>query len=41
VRGVFLKGTGWEVLWPQVIPLFLMAIFYLGLAALLFKKKVD
>jgi ABC-2 type transport system permease protein len=41
VRGVFLKGTGWEVLWPQVIPMLLMAIFYLGLAAFLFKKKVD
>jgi ABC-2 type transport system permease protein len=41
VRGVFLKGTGWEILWPQVIPMLLMAIFYLGLAAFLFKKKVD
>jgi drug efflux transport system permease protein len=41
VRGVFLKGTGWEVLWPQVVPMLLMAIFYLGLASFLFKKKVD
>jgi ABC-2 type transport system permease protein len=40
VRGVFLKGTGWEILWPQVIPMLLMAIFYLGLASCLFKKKV-
>jgi len=41
VRGVFLKGTGWEVLWPQVIPMILMAIFFIGLAAMLFKKRVD
>ncbi len=39
VRGVFLKGTGWEVLWPQVIPLAIMAIFFMGLAAALFKKR--
>ena len=39
VRGVFLKGTGWEVLWPQVIPLVIMAIFFMGLAAALFKKR--
>lgn len=41
VRGVFLKGTGWEVLWPQVVPMFLMAICYLALASALFKKRVD
>jgi ABC-2 type transport system permease protein len=41
VRGVFLKGVGWDILWPQVIPMILMAIFYLGLAAFLFKKRVD
>jgi len=41
VRGVFLKGTGWEVLWPQVVPMLLMAIFYLGLASFLFKKRAD
>jgi ABC-2 type transport system permease protein len=41
VRGVFLKGIGWDILWPQVIPMFAMAIFYLGLAALLFKKRAD
>jgi ABC-2 type transport system permease protein len=40
VRGVFLKGTGWEVLWPQVIPLIIMAVFFIGLAAALFKKRV-
>jgi len=41
VRGVFLKGTGWEVLWPQVIPILLMAIFYIGSASILFKRRID
>lgn len=41
VRGVFLKGTGWETLWPQIIPLLVMAVFYVGLASLLLKKRVD
>lgn len=41
VRGVFLKGIGWDILWPQVIPMLAMAVFYLGLAAFLFKKRAD
>jgi ABC-2 type transport system permease protein len=39
VRGCFLKGTGWEVLWPQVIPLMVMGIVSIGLAASLFQKR--
>lgn len=41
VRGVFLKGVGLEVLWPQVIPILVMAIFYIGLASILFKRRAD
>lgn len=41
VRGVFLKGVGWEVLWPQVIPIFLMGIFFICTASMLFKKRAD
>lgn len=41
VRGVFLKGVGWEILWPQVIPIFVMGIFFIGCASLLFKRRVD
>jgi ABC-2 type transport system permease protein len=41
VRGVFLKGTGWDVLWPQVIPLCVFGIACIGLAAFLFKKRAD
>jgi ABC-2 type transport system permease protein len=41
VRGVFLKGVGWEVLWPEVLPIFFMGIFFIGLASALFKRRVD
>jgi ABC-2 type transport system permease protein len=41
VRGVFLKGTGWEVLWPQVIPIVVMGVFYIALASRLLQKRAD
>lgn len=41
VRGVFLKGVGWEILWPQVIPICFMSIFFICTASLLFKKRMD
>ncbi len=40
-REVFLKGLGIQELWPQVVPVFIMAVFYLLLAAFLFKKRID
>jgi ABC-2 type transport system permease protein len=41
VRSVFLKGVGIEVLWPQVLALFLFGITILGLSALRFHKRLD
>ncbi|MGA8832695.1 MAG: ABC transporter permease [Desulfomonilaceae bacterium] len=41
VRGVFLKGTGWEVLWPQLTPIFIMSIVYIAWASALFKRRID
>lgn len=41
VRGVFLKGTGWEILWPQIIPIVIMGVFYIGLASRLLQKRLD
>lgn len=41
VRGVFLKGTGWEVLWPQLAPIFIMSIVYITWASALFKRRID
>lgn len=40
IRGIFLKGVGWEVLWPQIGALGLMGVIVLGLAASRFKKSV-
>ncbi|MGD8473456.1 MAG: ABC transporter permease [Anaerolineae bacterium] len=39
-RGVFLKGQGLEVLWPYALALLVMAILFMTLAILLFKKKI-
>jgi ABC-2 type transport system permease protein len=39
-RGVFLKGQGLEMLWPFALALLAMAILFLSLAILLFKKKL-
>lgn len=41
VRGIFLKGTGLDVLWPQLVPIVIMAFIYTALAAALFKRRVD
>lgn len=40
-REVFLKGIGLDILWPQIIPLAAMAVGYLALASVLFKKRID
>jgi ABC-2 type transport system permease protein len=39
-RGVMLKGQGLSALWPFALALLVMAIMFLGLSILLFKKKV-
>ena len=41
VRGVFLKGAGISVLWPQMLILAFYGIVILGLSALRFRKKLD
>jgi len=41
VRGIFLKGVGWEVLWPQVVALGAFGIAILWLAIARFQKRVD
>ncbi len=40
VRGVFLKGVGPHVLWPQGLGMILFAIIGLGLAVRAFKKEI-
>jgi ABC-2 type transport system permease protein len=41
VRGIFLKGAGVDVLWPQMAAMAVYGITVLGLSALRFQKKLD
>jgi ABC-2 type transport system permease protein len=41
VRGVFLKGVGVEVLWPQMLCLAVYGVAALGLSAIRFHKTLD
>ncbi len=41
LRGIFLKGVGLEVLYPEALALSGFAIFLLTIAALRFKKRLD
>ena len=41
VRGLFLKGTGIQYLWPQAAALLLFGTAILGLSALRFHKRLD
>jgi ABC-2 type transport system permease protein len=40
VRGVFLKGVGFDVLWPQVLALLVLGILIMLLSATRFKKRL-
>jgi ABC-2 type transport system permease protein len=41
VRGIFLKGTGIEVLWPQILSLAVYGVVVMGFSALRFRKRLD
>jgi ABC-2 type transport system permease protein len=41
VRGIFLKGVGVDVLWPQMVCLAVYGAGVLGLSAARFRKKLD
>ena len=41
VRGIFLKGVGFDVLWPQVLALFILGMLIFLLSALRFKKRLE
>ncbi len=40
IRGIFLKGIGLEILWPQALILLLFGVTILGLSALRFRKHL-
>lgn len=41
IRGLFLKGVGWEVLWPQYLALALIGSAVFTASILLFHKRLD
>jgi ABC-2 type transport system permease protein len=41
VRGIFLKGVGISVLWPQMAALFLYGVAILSLSVVRFRKRLD
>jgi len=41
VRGIFLKGAGVSILWPQLLSLAIYGMAILGLSAFKFRKKLD
>jgi ABC-2 type transport system permease protein len=41
VRGLFLKGTGISVLWPQMVALAVFGVVILSLSAVRFRKRLD
>ncbi|MBU9888799.1 MAG: ABC transporter permease [Candidatus Omnitrophica bacterium] len=40
LRGLFLKGTGFEILWPQMLALLLMGVGILTLSSMRFRKRL-
>lgn len=40
IRGIFLKGIGAEVLWPQMLALFVIGLVVLGIAVSRFRKTM-
>jgi ABC-2 type transport system permease protein len=41
VRGIFLKGTGVAILWPQMLALLAIGVAVLSLSSLRFRKRLD
>src|SRR4029453_13405860 len=41
IRGVFLRGSGLSVLWPEALTLALMGTGLLAVASLRFRKRLD
>jgi ABC-2 type transport system permease protein len=41
IRGIFLRGTGPSIVWPQMLALLVFGVAILGASALRFRKKLD
>jgi ABC-2 type transport system permease protein len=40
IRGIFLKGNGVNILWPQMLALFILGTTVMTISALRFKKRL-
>ena len=40
IRGIFLKGNGIYILWPQIVSLFILGIFVITISSLRFRKRI-
>jgi ABC-2 type transport system permease protein len=40
IRGIFLKGSGFDILWPQMAALLALGVFILTLSSLRFRKRL-
>ena len=40
IRSIFLKGVGLDILWPQLVPLFIMGLVVITLSSLRFRKSM-
>jgi ABC-2 type transport system permease protein len=40
IRGIFLKGNGFGILWPQMLSLFILGAAVLILSSLRFRKRL-
>ena len=41
IRGIFLKGNGIDILWPQMASLFLLGLVVFALSSLRFRKRLE
>ncbi len=41
IRGIFLRGSGLDVLWPEALVMLVMGVSILALASLRFRKRLD
>ena len=41
IRGIFLKGVGLDVLWPQFIALTIIGLVVFPASVMLFRKRLD
>jgi ABC-2 type transport system permease protein len=41
IRGIFLRGSGLDVLWPEALAMLVMGLAILALASLRFRKRLD